>query len=487
MTMYRATDVELLDRLMAHEARESFYAFRRYMHPNLKVNWFVADVCHELQQFYHSYIAGERPILVISTPPQHGKTTTVVDFIAWFLGKLPATRSIYASFSDRLGIRANLAIQRLLSSPKYQRVFPGVTLPKGAGRNTINGEAKTRNRELLELTAHPGFFRNTTVRGSITGESMDLGVLDDLIKGREAASSELIRDMTWEWLTNDFMTRFSSICGLIFIMTRWHVDDPLSRLLTSELSDKLRVKNYPAIAVADEPYRREGEALFPELKSLDFLQHVMSLMAPTNAQALYQGNPQVPGGEIILTSWFRFYEQLPPLQYRVMYADTAQKTKRANDYSVFQVWGLGRNGGIFLIDQIRGKWPAPELERRLKVFWAKHKELDKELTYGKLRCVKIEDKVSGTGLIQKLEEEYEIPVEGIPRSTDKYERVCDILGYIKSGYVWLPTDAPFVNDFLAECEAFTADDTHDFDDQIDPMCDAISDMAPQKVSLWDVV
>ena len=69
-----------------------------------------------------------------------------------------------------------------------------------------------------------------------------------------------------------------------------------------------------------------------------------------------------------------------------------------------------------------------------------------------------------------------IPVKAIPRSIDKYTRVSDAIGYIESGYVVLPNNAPWVADFIKECEAFTADDAHDNDDQIDVLCDAISHM-----------
>ena len=88
----------------------------------------------------------------------------------------------------------------------------------------------------------------------------------------------------------------------------------------------------------------------------------------------------------------------------------------------------------------------------------------------------IEDKASGTGLIQDIKNVDKIPVAGIQRNTDKLTRVQDALPYIESGFVYLPDNSPFVNDFIEECEAFTADDGHDHDDQIDPMCDAIDDM-----------
>ncbi len=72
-----------------------------------------------------------------------------------------------------------------------------------------------------------------------------------------------------------------------------------------------------------------------------------------------------------------------------------------------------------------------------------------------------------------------IPIKEIPRNAgggDKYSRVQDVLGYIESGYVKIPDNAPWVTDFIDECEAFTADDAHDYDDQIDPLVDAIVHM-----------
>ncbi|MNT22354.1 Terminase-like family protein [compost metagenome] len=62
----------------------------------------------------------------------------------------------------------------------------------------------------------------------------------------------------------------------------------------------------------------------------------------------------------------------------------------------------------------------------------------------------------------------------------------DVVSYIDSGLVFVPENAPFVSDFIGECESFTADDTHAHDDQIDPMVDAINDMlgGARDLSVW---
>ncbi len=104
-----------------------------------------------------------------------------------------------------------------------------------------------------------------------------------------------------------------------------------------------------------------------------------------------------------------------------------------------------------------------------------------------MREMKVEDKSSGTGLIQELARVDRIPIKGIERNKDKLTRVMDVASFIESGYVCLLEQAPFISDFVNECEAFTADNTHAHDDQVDPMCDAITDMlATKPIGFMDI-
>ena len=475
----------IMKAIAAAESRESFWAYRRFINPaDMKLGWWQREMSNALERFYNDLVAGTRPKLVIEAPPQHGKSTMVVEFVSWVAGKNPDLKVIYASFSDRLGVRANIRLQRIYASTRYRMIFPGTqtSLTAVAGDDAA---PVVRTQSIIEYVGRQGSFRNTTVRGAINGEALDLGVIDDPIKGREEAGSKTVRAKTWDWLTDDFLTRFSEDAGLLAILTRWHVDDPIGRL-KAELGDKLRVVSYPAIAMHDEQYRKEGEALFPEHKSLEFLLERKTVMASVNWEALYQQNPQIIGGEIIKGAWFGRYKQLPRMKWRAIYADTAQKTAERNDFSVFECWGKGEDGKLYLLDMTRGKWEAPELKRRAIAFWSKHKTAD-PMKMGELREFKVEDKASGTGLIQELKWPSMIPIVGIERTKDKYTRVLDVLGYIEAGSVMLPEDAPFTNDFVAECEAFTADDSHMFDDQVDPMVDAILDMLAHLsvVALWE--
>jgi predicted phage terminase large subunit-like protein len=198
----------------------------------------------------------------------------------------------------------------------------------------------------------------------------------------------------------------------------------------------------------------------------------------------YMQSPKAVGGNIIHGKDFVRYTVVPKLRWRKVFADTAQKTKERHDYSVFEEWGFA-DGKIYLLALERGKWEAPELQKRAISFWARAKARD-VADFGQCREMPIEDKVSGTGLIQALKlPPHNIPVKEVPRHTDKLTRVMDGLPYIEGGFVCVPADAPFTTDLISECESFTADDSHDYDDQIDPMMDAISDMlANDKMKTW---
>lgn len=477
---YSQYDIFLLEQLALLEVRESFWKYRQYINHKLVIGWWQRDLAIHLQQFYEDFKNGNRPILVIEAPPQHGKSTSVIDFISWASGKEPNIRFGFASYSDTLGTKANLALQKIFESRKFAEAFPYLRI--ATSRDTTS----FKTREKLDYVGAIGGFRNTTVEGSITGEPLDIGIIDDPIKGHQEASSPRIRQNVWDWFLTDWLTRFSENSGMIFVMTRWHIDDPIGRLIKENKTSSIKVVTYKAIAEADElPHRVKGQALFPEMKSLAFLNERKEKMASHLWAALYQQSPIVIGGEIIKGSYFKYYTTLPRLIYRVIFVDTAQKVKQSADRTVFECWGKGEDGKIYLVDLIKGKWDAVDLELNAITFWQKQSAKVKGFWpegIGELRYMLVEDTVSGTGLIQRIsrKESPKIPIKGITRTKDKLTRVSDVLGYIESGYVVLPLNAPFTSDFVSECEAFTADDSHQYDDQVDPMVDAIETMLIEK-------
>ena len=172
--MMSPADLVVLETLAIEQAQRSFWAFRQFMHPRMVLGWWQRDAARHLQQFYEDLIAGRRPKLLIQAGPQHGKSETVVDFIAWASGKKPDLRTIYASFSEFLGVRANQNLQRMFDSERFRKAFPELRLNESSAVSATYGQA-LRNRDILEFVGHRGYFRNTTVRGSVTGERPGMG------------------------------------------------------------------------------------------------------------------------------------------------------------------------------------------------------------------------------------------------------------------------------------------------------------------------
>lgn len=170
-------------------------------------------------------------------------------------------------------------------------------------------------------------------------------------------------------------------------------------------------------------------------------------------------------GKIFKQEEFMIYTRLPiDCDCKIMTVDTAQKEGESNDYSVLQIWSR-RDNKIYMVDQCRGKWQYPALKTMAISFIEKHK-VD-------LSAIFIEDKVSGTSLIQDLKRSVSVPLFAVQRNKDKYTRSYDVQGYVEAGHVYLnPLNASYT-DFINEIVSFSADGSHEHDDQCDAFFDAV--------------
>lgn len=468
------------------EARESLMGFTLFTNPQYETGWFNELLSAELDQFLIDAEQGKMPRLMIFAPPRSGKSEKASRrFPAYVLGKHPDWNVIACSYSSDLANRMSRDTQRIIDSDRYKDVFPDVHL-NGTNIRTVAGGA-IRTAELWETLAadgrlHGGSYRAAGVNGGITGQGMNIGIIDDPAKDYKTASSPTYQEAVIDWYDTTFFTRADpKINGIIIILTRWHQNDLAGQLLklAEEGGEAWRVVSFPMEAEKEEVHelngkkyllRKPGEILFPERMPQEFVNKAKQ-RGSLVWNALYQQRPTAKGGGLIKSEWFGEYKELPPLKWRAVYGDTAQKTKEVNDFSVFEHWGLGVDGYMYLIDMIRGKWEADELKRRAIAFWSSCKQLKN----GSLRHMAIEDKASGTGLIQSIRKDALCPVKAIQRDKDKYTRLMDTQGFIESGYIKLPAEKPFINDFLVEMEAINPEfNTHD--DQLDPMMDAITEM-----------
>jgi predicted phage terminase large subunit-like protein len=349
--------LEAITAANAAVARESFAVFRRTMRPGMLWSPFVGQYTRELEKFHRAFVAGKRPKLAIMTPPQHGKTWGVEDFIAWNAGLHPNWKTIYASYSDDLGMLRNFNLKRLFQSERYRNIFPSFRIDKPGWQCNSN---------LIEYVGGPGSFRNTTVNGPITGMELNLGVLDDFVKGRAEASSKTRRDHTWHWFTDDFMSRFAADSALLIICTRWHVDDLLGRYIAKDPA--IRQIIFPAIAEEDEKYRKKGEALFPALKPLSFLLERKALMTQASWEAEYQQHPYLVGGGMFPVDLFRTIQVFDRREIKasVLAVDKAGTAGGDGAYTAIVLMHKMKNGQFVIERVVRGHWSALEREKMIK-------------------------------------------------------------------------------------------------------------------------
>jgi len=411
-------------------------------------------ICDALERV----VIGKTNRLIINIPPRSGKTEiAVINFMAWCMGNWPDSEFIHASYSKRLATANTYAVRATMMHEVYREIF---------GHTSLADDSKAKDEFRTE---QGGIVYATGAEGSITGYGAGkmratFGgaiVIDDPHKAGEA-SSAIMRKNVIDWFSTTMESRKNSPdTPIIVIMQRLHENDLAGWLLGGGNGEHWDHLCIPAV-------NDQGESFWPEQFPLDMLERLKASNSYVFA-GQYMQRPSPDGGGLLKTSWFRYYEQLPPIKYRVIFADTAQKTGDLNDYSVFQCWGYPGDGTAYLLDQVRGKWEAPELLSTARAFWNKHKAMP---TMGTLRAFKIEDKVSGTGLIQTLKRE-RIPVQGIKRDRDKVTRAIDVGPTAEAGCVYLPQNAPWLSALLAELESFPAG-SHD--DQIDPLMDAVAEL-----------
>jgi predicted phage terminase large subunit-like protein len=285
-------------------------------------------------------------------------------------------------------------------------------------------------------------------------------IIDDPHKAGEA-NSDTMRNNVIEWFSTTMESRKNRPdTPIIVIMQRLHEDDLSGWLLKGGNGEKWEHLNISAET-------ESGESFWPEQFPIEDLKR-KEVSSPYVYAGQYLQRPAPIGGGIFKDEWWQYYSAEPDFKWRGIYADTAMKTKEQNDYSVFQCWGVTANNKIYLIDMIRGKWEAPELLAQGRAFYNKHRQDNN----GTLRHMKVEDKASGTGLIQTLKREG-VNVMPIQRNIDKVTRAMDSAPSVEAGHVYLPSNGWFVSDILAEATQFP-NGSHD--DCLDPMMDAVSDM-----------
>ncbi|UUJ74527.1 terminase large subunit [Microcystis phage Mae-Yong1326-1] len=358
----------ILERLVAAEdAQDNLLAFARLMRPDPND---VDDVARSIYQpakhhkaiahALHELEAGRIRRLIINCPPRHGKTELASKlFLPWYLGRNPANSAIFATYNEKYSWDIGAAVREVIQSPAYGQVFPDVSLSAASVDKLV-----IRGGGQLSMAGRGG---------SVTGRGGDLLVVDDPLKDRKEANSPAIRQQLWEWWSDTFKSRMMTDQGrILLIQTRWHSDDLVGRLTdpNNEFYDAEQAKGWhivdlPALAEENDPLGRQpGEALWPERFSKEWLEEQRRGNAFGFA-ALYQGRPQVQGGNHFQEGWLWPYSarDLPPLDTLRIYiaSDHAVSMSQDRDKTCLLPVGVDHTGTTWVLPDVWWRRAPPDV------------------------------------------------------------------------------------------------------------------------------
>lgn len=476
--------------------------------------------------WHHKYLAGvtERMVLgemqgkslIINVPPGAGKTEVFsIHAPVWGVVKTKKMRNLNVSFSDSLVKRNSIRSKDVIKSEPFQWMWPHVfTIDKDNEWKLVDKagmpKAEVVSRSMGgQITGGRGGYSIPGFSGSVT--------LDDPDKP-EDMFSKIKRNRLHRVIVDTLRSRRASKSKdnptpFIIIQQRLHTEDTTGFILAGGMGKTFKYEHVVIPALINQEYI-DSLPEWIRQDCIDSVCHTKQVNGywsfwPDNEDvddliALWEANeytfmsqymqrPIRLGGELFKSDWWLYYGEMqralneedvfrdlitnpdlpppPSFEYRFITADTAQKTAEHNDFSVFCEWGYW-DGRIYLIDMLRGKFEAPALRVAFKGFvmgaWSKNSKIN-----GNLRSINVEDKSSGTGLIQDLSSELPIKIKAIQRNRDKLSRAYDTTPQIQAGKVVLPYGAPWIQEFVSEHSMFSIDDSHDHDDMVDNTMDAV--------------
>lgn len=422
---------------------------------DLEWNWHLDLMAHRLTRLAD----GDIKRLLICVPPRSLKSLLCsVVFPAWILARNDAERILCISYAQPLAEDFSRQCRQLMESQFYNSTFD------------TRLSSDRRAVEQFETTGGGGRIASS-VHGTITGRGGDFIILDDPMKPEEALS-DTGRAKVLDWMRSTLVSRPNSKRNsrMLVIMQRLHEEDVAGHLIAQGGWEQLVL---PAIATEAEEHnfeaagnsitvRREiGEALHPAREPLNTLEQLRRDMGNLTFSAQYQQNPLPTEGNLVKRSWFKEFDSTAylPKERIIQSWDTGSKTAATNDFSVCTTWGQ-KDGNIYLLDVWRGKLEMPELCRKVI-------ELSDRYCP---QVVLIEDKGSGTALMQALRSQYFFKAIPFNPKGDKLVRLGAVTPTIEGGHVHIPKSAAWLDHYLHEMCGFPSTK---HDDQVDSTSQAL--------------
>lgn len=517
---------------------QGFSTWFLYMFRVLEGRPFIVEPIHdELFRVFDDIYDLKTTRQSINIPPRAGKTTLATYLCLYCITRQPRANFIYTSFSQFLLSDIAKSLMSKLESPIYKALYPQdsyfsddhqLDAIDAYWRDEIMKETgKNKYNSRYIRTRLGGTLLFSSIGSAITGFGAGIRgfdkfggalIIDDANKPANI-TSKLLRENVVRYFEETLLSRLNnSNTPIINIQQRLHPDD-----LTGTLIEKynFNVLKKPLLSYCskgpeelsldipesklEDAYIKHHKVFYkgdvyectlPQQYSYSRLQELMQNEAVFEAQ--YQQNPQVNKGKVINTDWFKYYrksditsspteENHIKIDQIMIFADTGSKKTKKSDYSVFGV--CAKSGkDMYILDWFREKLTSPEMRRLALRLWERWGNNRSMIAWCK--GIGIEDRSSGIGLIQDLQELKAIPIFPIEAELDKVARIERYTYLIEEGHIFLPEGPMYawVPSFLEECANFTRDDSHKHDDQVDVFGYAMHELLGKYItSIYDVL
>jgi predicted phage terminase large subunit-like protein len=424
-----------LNILRQTKAKKTLLNFTKHTMPSYEVNWHHELMCKELDEFMED---PDRDRLMVFLPPRRGKSELISRRLpAYQFGKNPDLKVIATSYGAELAQSMNRDVQRIIDSDPYRELFPDTQL---SGRNvkTTSLGNYVRTSDKFEIVGHSGAYVSCGINGALTGKGADLAIIDDPIKGMAEALSPTVKNSIWDWYRSVLLTRLSKNGKIIIVLTRWAEDDLAGRLLKQAKNDpdaeQWEILCLPEFYEPEHPHAHledirteKGEALWSSWFPKNKMETTKVTVGTKVWASLYQQRPAPDGGTTFRASWFRYFKELPELEYKAISVDCTFKDTAGSDNVAMGVWGFAGANKYLLY-----------LVREQLDFLATIKELIRlNGLFPDCRFNLIEDKANGPAVVSTLKNKIPGMITYNPKDS-KPARATAVSPQVEAGNIWLP-------------------------------------------------
>ena len=432
--------------LLRRKLRKDYAAYCQYVNPGFYMGTFHRFLCSKIQQFLESPCTnGAMDILLLSVPPQHGKSYTVTETLpSWVMGRDPTSGIIIAGYESSFAESFNRR-----NRDKFNEYCTDIfkdCAPNKSVQSTGRWE-----------TSKGGSSRAAGLKAGITGHGCELFIIDDPIKTKEQADSETMLAKIHEEMGPSVQSRIHPGGKLIVIQTRWVENDVIGWILANWGEWVWEYINLPceydeeAARLGPDPLGRSiGDSLIgaqvgddeskipPKIANTNrWLASKKRLIINSDGErtwnALYQGRPSAEKGNLYHEDWWQLYDRTETLrnslEYMQLSVDATFKNTEVSDFVAIELWGL-KGAEVYLWKLINKRMSFVETVRCIK-------QLCKDYTDISELC--IEDKANGSAIIDVLMYEEGVPpIVAVQPKGGKYARAQATSNFVSTRKVHLP-------------------------------------------------